>query len=78
MHEAKSDLRNLFDNIYVGTLFLDSRLRIRRYTRELLKIYPLIASDIGRPLCDIKPNFAGGALLTEMQTVLDTLIPFER
>jgi chemotaxis methyl-accepting protein methylase/flagellar motility protein MotE (MotC chaperone) len=78
LHEAKSDLRNLFDNIYVGTLFLDDRLCIRRYTRELLKIYPLIASDIGRPLRDIKPNFVGGSLLAEMQAVLDTLTPFER
>jgi two-component system CheB/CheR fusion protein len=41
-------------------------------------VYPLIASDIGRPLADIKSNIEGADLLAELQTVLDTLIPIER
>jgi two-component system CheB/CheR fusion protein len=74
----QNDMKNLLDNINTGTLFLDHQLTIRRYTREALKIYPLIASDIGRPLADIQSNFDSQSLLAELQTVLDTLVPKER
>ncbi len=75
---TQNDLKNLLDNINTGALFLDHQLTIRRYTREALKIYPLIASDIGRPLADIQSNFDSQSLLSELQTVLDTLVPKER
>ncbi len=75
---VQNDMKNLMDNIHTGTLFLDHQLAIRRYTREALKIYPLIASDIGRPLADIKSNFDSQDLLVESQAVLDTLVPKER
>ncbi len=74
----QKDLKNLLDNINTGTLFLDHHLTIRRYTREALKIYPLIASDIGRPLADIQSSFDSQSLLAELQEVLDTLVPKER
>ncbi len=74
----QNDMKNLLDNINTGTLFLDHHLAIRRYTREALKIYPLIASDIGRPLADIVANFDSQSLVPELQAVLDTLIPKER
>lgn len=74
----QNDMKNLMDNIHTGTLFLDHQLAIRRYTREALKIYPLIASDIGRPLADIQSNFDSLSLLAELQVVLDTLVPKER
>ena len=74
----QNDMKNLLDNINTGTLFLDHQLTIRRYTREALKIYPLIASDIGRPLADIQSNFDSQSLLPELQEVLDTLVPKER
>lgn len=74
----QNDMKNLLDNINTGTLFLDHQLTIRRYTREALKIYPLIASDIGRPLADIQSNFDSQGLLSELQAVLDTLVPKER
>jgi len=74
----QNDMKNLFDSINTGTLFLDHQLIIRRYTREALKIYPLIAGDIGRPLADIQSNFDSQSLLSELQAVLDTLVPKER
>ena len=75
----QSDLMNLMDNVHTGMLFLDHQLAIRRYTREALRIFPLVASDVGRPLADIKSSLAADDdLLGELQTVLDTLIPHER
>lgn len=74
----QSDLKNLLDNVNIGTLFLDLKLIIRRYTRESVKVYRLIASDVGRPLGDITSNLEGEDLLAELHTVLETLIPRER
>jgi two-component system CheB/CheR fusion protein len=75
---VQSDLKNLFDNVNSGTLFLDYQLIIRRFTREAVKTYRLISTDIGRPLSDIKSNLEDADLLPDLQTVLDTLIPQER
>ncbi len=74
----QNDLKNLFDNVNIGTLFLDYHLIIRRYTREAVKAYPLIETDIGRPLGDITSNLKGESLLAELNGVLETLIPHER
>jgi two-component system CheB/CheR fusion protein len=74
----QNDMKNLLDNINIGTLFLDTRLRINRITRDAVKIYRVVAGDVGRPLSDIKSNIADGDLLIDAQKVLDTLVPFER
>ncbi|MBI5331699.1 MAG: PAS domain-containing protein [Betaproteobacteria bacterium] len=74
----QNDMKNLLDNINVGTVFLDEHLVIRRFTREATRVYRLVASDVGRPLGDIKSDLEGEDLLTEAQTVLDTLAPRER
>jgi two-component system CheB/CheR fusion protein len=74
----QNDMKNLLDNISVGTIFLDQHLVIRRYTREAARIYPLVASDVGRPLADIKPSLEGDDLLNDALSVLDTLVPCER
>lgn len=74
----QNDIKNLFDNINVGTLFLDHHLTLRRYTREAVKVYRLIPADVGRPLADIKSNIVGNDLVDEIKAVLDSLIPCER
>ncbi|MDO8359292.1 MAG: PAS domain-containing protein, partial [Devosia sp.] len=74
----QNDMKNLLDNISVGTVFLDEHLLIRRFTREAVRVYRLVASDVGRPLADIKSDIEGEDLLTEAKAVLDTLAPCER
>jgi two-component system CheB/CheR fusion protein len=64
--------------VNAGTLFLDYHLIIRQYTRDAVKAYRLIATDVGRPLGDITSNLVGENLLVELHTVLETLIPRER
>lgn len=73
----QNDMKNLLDNIHVGTVFLDQNLLIRRFTREAELVYRLVAADVGRPLADIKSNIEGEDLLTEAQVVLDSLVPRE-
>ncbi|MBI5660102.1 MAG: PAS domain-containing protein, partial [Nitrosomonadales bacterium] len=74
----QNDMKNLLDNISVGTIFLDEHLNIKRFTREAAQAYRLVASDLGRPLGDIKSNIEDECLLTDAQTVLDSLAPRER
>ncbi|MDD5250636.1 MAG: chemotaxis protein CheB [Rhodocyclaceae bacterium] len=73
----QNDMKNLLDNISVGTVFLDEQLVIRRFTREAARVYRLVATDVGRPLADIKSDIEGRDLLAEAAAVLDTLVPCE-
>ena len=74
----QNDMKNLFDNMSIGTIFLDQYMVIRRFSRDASRVYRLVGSDVGRSLADIKCEFEDENLLTEAQKVLDTLIPFER
>ena len=53
---SNHDMKNLFDNIKIPTLFLDNHLLVKRFTAETKKVINLIPSDIGRPLSDIVSN----------------------
>jgi len=69
----QDDLKNLLDNIKLGTIFLDRALRVRRYTKDATRLYRLVPTDIGRPLADIRCDLRDGDLVPEAQAVLDTL-----
>ena len=77
MADMQDDMKNLLDNIRVGTIFLDRHLLIRRFTRDATKTYRLMATDVGRPLADIRSELQEVDLLADAQTVLDTLVPVE-
>lgn len=76
--DMQNDMKNLLDNISIGIVFLDRHLVIRRFTREAARIYRLVATDVGRPLNDIKCVVEVDDLLIAAQQVLESLIPFER
>ena len=74
----QNDMKNLMDNINIGAVFLDERLVIRRFTREAVRVYHLVVTDVGRPLRDIKSDLTGEEdLLATAQTVFETQVPFE-
>jgi len=75
--DMQNDLKNLLDNINIGTIFLDQHLLIRRFTRDATQVYRLATSDIGRPLADIKSQLDGDDLIERAQAVLDSLLPWE-
>ncbi|MDO8292108.1 MAG: chemotaxis protein CheB [Gallionella sp.] len=74
----QNDMKNLLDNVNVGTIFLDQHMAIRRFTRDAARVYRLVATDVGRPLIDIKSDIQDEDLLAKAQTVLDSLVPWER
>jgi len=68
---TQDDLRNLLDNVSGGLLFLDEQLLIRRFTSAAADLYPLVATDVGRPLADIRANLVDDQqLLADAQAVL--------
>lgn len=73
----QNDMKNLLANLNVGIIFLDRRLKIRSFTQDAKSLYRLIASDVGRPLNDIKSVIEDDDLIAAAQTVLETLIPYE-
>jgi len=78
LSRANNDMNNLLAGTGVGTVFVDHRMRIRRFTPPATQLINLIQTDVGRPVGHIVSNLAGyDRLLEDTQTVLDTLLPKE-
>ena len=75
---TSNDLQNVLYSTGVATIFLDPDLNIRFFTPATKSLFGVIPSDVGRPLGDLTSLAADGALLTDAQTVLQSLEPIER
>jgi two-component system, chemotaxis family, CheB/CheR fusion protein len=75
---SNNDLDNLLTSTNIATLFLDTRLRIRRFTPVATQLFSMIPSDIGRPLSDIAQQFADPTLLSDAAAVLEKPIAPKR
>lgn len=73
LSELSSDMENLFASTAIGTIFLDTRLCIRRFTPAITGIFNLISSDLGRPISDITSKLQDYDLSTSAGDVLKTL-----
>jgi two-component system CheB/CheR fusion protein len=72
-----NDMKNLLDSMEIPTVFLDDRLRIKRFTSHLGKIINLRESDIGRPLADFVARIHDHDLMKTASEVLETLVSQE-
>jgi two-component system, chemotaxis family, CheB/CheR fusion protein len=78
LQRANNDMSNLLAGTGIATVFVDTDLRILRFTSKATKIINLIHSDIGRPVSHIVSNLPGYSKLKEdTREVLNTLIPRE-
>ena len=78
LSRANNDMNNLLAGTGVGTLFIDNKLHISRFTPSVTKIINLIDSDVGRPLAHTVSNLVGhDHLVAEIQSVIATLVPLE-
>lgn len=75
---AKSydDMNNLLASTEIGTIFLDDKLKIKRYTPSMSKIINLIQHDIGRPIEHLSSNLNYDSLVADVKKVLAKLTPF--
>jgi two-component system CheB/CheR fusion protein len=75
--KANNDMVNLLSSTNVGTVFLDTKLCIQRFTPPATKAINLIRTDIGRPLAHIASRLDYERLVQDTEEVLQTLVPKE-
>ena len=75
---AHSDLQNLMAATDIGTLFLDSSLRIKRFTVPVTLLFRITPNDEGRSVMDFAHQLEYPDLGQDAQTVLTRLIPIRR
>jgi chemotaxis methyl-accepting protein methylase/signal transduction histidine kinase len=71
LESTNNDLDNLLTSTNIATLFLDTDLRIRRFTPAATQLFRLIPSDVGRPIGDVVQNFSDPDLLRDAAAVLE-------
>jgi len=75
---VNNDMNNLLAGTGIGTIFVDFKMRIMRFTPTVTRIINLIPGDIGRPVGHIVSNLVGYPdLVADMQAVQENLIPRE-
>lgn len=72
-----NDMNNLMKSTHIGTIFLDTDLRIRRFTPIITEEINLLDQDIGRPLNDFAhPLFKSS--MNDIRNVLNEAIFVEK
>lgn len=75
---AHSDLQNLMAATEVGTLFLDTGLRIKRFTPSIADLFSVTPGDEGRSITDFTHRLCYSDLEKDSQAVLKNLTSIER
>jgi two-component system CheB/CheR fusion protein len=70
-----SDLQNLMAATDFGALFLDSSLRIKRFTQQVTELFSITPSDEGRSISDFAHRLEYEGLVADARTVLINLSP---
>lgn len=74
LSQANDDINNLLASTEIGTIFLNKKLHIKRFTPSMTKIFNLIQTDIDRPISDITSNINYAQLFKDTEEVLNTLV----
>ncbi|CAI6076463.1 CheR family methyltransferase [Cohnella sp. JJ-181] len=75
--ELNDDMVNFLGSTQIGTIFLDKRLCVRRFTPAITKEINLLDIDCGRPLAHISHSFRYDSLVESAAEVLKSRLPFE-
>ncbi len=78
LSRANNDMKNLLNSTDVASIFLDSELRVRRFTTQATRIIRLLPGDVGRPVTDIASALLYPDLADDIQEVLRTLVALEK
>lgn len=70
--QLTADMDNLFRSAEVGTIFLDSDLRIRKFTPAASSAFHILEQDIGRPIAHIASNLDNPDFLDHVEATLET------
>jgi len=77
LEATTNDLDNLLSSTNIGVVFLDTQLKVRRFTPAINDLLELLPADIGRPLAHLAQKFSNGDLIADASNVLARLVPLE-
>lgn len=77
LERANNDIRNLLNSMEIATVFLDTQLRISRFTPAIGQLLNLTEADVGRPIRDFALRFIDKSLMQDAGRVLDKQAPVE-
>jgi two-component system CheB/CheR fusion protein len=78
LKQLNTDHDNLLASIDIGTIFLDSQMRIRKFNQAIVSFFRLLPQDIGRPIDHIAYHLSRQEeLLADIQRVLNEGICLE-
>ena len=77
LKHLNNDINHLLESTEIGTIFLDDKLDIRRFTPSVRKLFNLHPSDVGRPLSAFSSPFKELNLAQKCQEVLETFHRYE-
>lgn len=78
LSRAHSDLQNLMNATDISTIFLDSALRIQRFTPRTTGLFNIVAGDEGRPITDLTHKLEYQDFVGDARRLLADLVPIER
>jgi two-component system CheB/CheR fusion protein len=73
-----NDMDNLLSSTEVGTIFLDSELKIRKFTPQIAETFNLVLHDVGRPIATFAHKMDHPELVQDLERVLVTGEAVER
>jgi two-component system CheB/CheR fusion protein len=77
LSRANNDMTNLLESTQIATVFLDRTLNVKSFTPAAKDVFPLVDSDIGRPIMHVRPSFDADMLQDDAERVLRTLAAIE-
>ncbi|MEM7246462.1 MAG: chemotaxis protein CheB [Acidobacteriota bacterium] len=76
--DLNDDMDNLLTGTSVGAVFLDSELRIRKFTPAVVRVVQLLEHDLGRPFEQLHHGLRGVDPIEEAKAVLSSGKPREQ
>jgi two-component system, chemotaxis family, CheB/CheR fusion protein len=76
--ELTNDMDNLLASIQVGTIFLDQKLCIRKFTPLIAEVFNLLPQDVGRPITGFSTSLNQTGLMDDLAEVLRSERAIER
>ena len=77
-HQINDDLHNLISSTDIAVVFVDSHMRVKRFTPRATDFFNLIAGDVGRSLLDTTHRLEWESVTTDAEEAFRSLRTVER
>ena len=78
LNATSDDMKNLLNSTQIATVFLDSKLHVRRFTEQATKLFNFIPGDVGRPVTDLTSDLIYNELAADAHEVVRSLVTMEK